>query len=172
MEPRVPLNLLPDPLDQYPTLDLSSLKSLNTDNDTFRKKYGIEMYKLIGGPKCKELLRCAYCGFPFDNFMNWLMMSVDHVVPKVAASKLKINRDIWDSILNLVFCCRICNDFNRGLKEEAKALEILPYQPKEGASPEEFLRLRQATFPRRLEDIANKRVEAQQIYLTLWSPEI
>jgi 5-methylcytosine-specific restriction endonuclease McrA len=173
MEQPVPLNSLPDPLDQYPPLNLRALKALNTDNNTFRRKggYGLGLYQQIG--QKSELLRCAYCGIPFDNFTCWLMLSVDHVVPKAAAIALGIDKNLWDSALNLIFCCRICNDFNDGLKHSKpeEVLKILPpYQPELVKQPEEFLRLRKATFPRRLEDIAAKRADAQQIYQSLWAP--
>lgn len=127
------------------------------------------MYKQIG--LRSELLYCAYCGCRFDDFSHWLRASLDHVVPKSAALELEVDKNIWDSVLNLVFCCRTCNDFNRGLKEASKALEILPYRPALGASAKEFLGLRRATFPRRLEHIADQRAKAQEIYLTLWIPK-
>lgn len=173
MEQPIPLDSLPDPLDQYPTFNLMTLKALNTDNNTFRRKggYGLGLYQHIG--QKPELLRCAYCGVLFDNFTRWLMISVDHVVPKAAAIALEVDKNLWDSVLNLIFCCRICNDFNEGLKHSKReeVLKILPpYEPELVKLPEGFLRLRKATFPRRLEYIVTKRADAQQIYQSLWVP--
>ncbi len=172
MEQQISSNSLPDPLDQYPVLDLISLKALNTATQGFRADFGHRLYQQIG--QKRELLRCAYCEFPGDDFKGWLMMSLDHVIPISAAKALEIDKNLWDSVLNLVFCCRVCNDFNRGVKSsEAEALKILPYQPESRASPEEFLRLRKATFPRRLEHIIQEREKALLIYQSpRWVPDI
>jgi hypothetical protein len=168
--------LFSDPLDQYPSSSLNHLEALRTQTNSgngFRKNYGLKLYKKL--ERRRDLLFCAYCHFSpkdlsnEDGFKHWLLMSVDHVIP-VSVAKNLVEDKIWDSVLNLVFCCRVCNDFNQGLKgSEKKALEILPpYQPELVTSQEGFLNLRKATFPNRLKYITDERTKALNIYRSDW----
>ncbi|GCE27535.1 hypothetical protein KDA_30190 [Dictyobacter alpinus] len=162
MGPQISSHLLSDPLDHYPVLDLSKLKSLNTNQKTFRESYGLELYRQTGQTGC------AYCGISFvdsnsNNFTHWLMMSVDHVVPRKTALLLSIDQNIWDSILNLVLCCRSCNDY--GNRDRQK----VPYQPEVVNSPEAFLHWRRDTFRYRFQKISEKRAHDLGTY-QFWVP--
>lgn len=155
---------LTDPLHDYLPFDLSTLKALKTDNNDARSTYALAFYRQIG--QKPELLRCAYCGLPFTIPSNWRSLSLDHVIPKVAAERLGVSKDLWDSILNLVFCCRPCNDHTAYSKNNP--LKALPYVPPTPMSPEDVLRLRLETFPLRFQHTRKRRLAAFHIASTLW----
>ncbi len=52
---------------------------------------------------------------PDDRAENWLNLSVDHVVPEYLA-KLGWPTDSVLDLINLVTCCRACNEFLNGYR--------------------------------------------------------
>ncbi|GHO63993.1 hypothetical protein KSC_028850 [Ktedonobacter sp. SOSP1-52] len=154
-----------DPLDHYLPYDLNTLKALNTDNGESRRVYSYALYCQLG--QNPELLCCAYCEFSFEDHIHWKFLSLDHVVPRNAAERLGISKDLWDSGINLVFCCRACNDYNQ--YSPKNPFKALPYIPEPGVSPKAFLRLRKDTFPHRLRHIIDSTRADQQCFNTLWA---
>ena len=103
-----------------------------------------------------RMTKCAYCGLDFfqskstSSFNSWLTMSLDHVIPKNACSRLKsTTKEAWiDDASNLVLSCMACNNsFNR-------------YSPDiitEDTTREEFLESRNQIFILRRQSIIEKR---------------
>lgn len=56
---------------------------------------------------------CVYCGLDMSaSFEAWLQLSVDHVIPhQMGKPPHAYPADLVEDIINLVTCCRACNDF-------------------------------------------------------------
>lgn len=76
---------------------------------TARHGYGRPVFAECG-------YRCVYCGFEMGGpYESWLNLSIDHVVP---AHVVKVGWPpdwVLDRI-NLVTCCRACNEFLNGFR--------------------------------------------------------
>jgi 5-methylcytosine-specific restriction endonuclease McrA len=85
--------------------------------------------------------RCAYCGFDMASpYEAWLNLSVDHVVPQHLA-KAGWPREWVLDLINLVTCCRACNEFLNGYRVP----ETTP-----PPSLDEFVDLRDRVFAEKL----------------------
>jgi hypothetical protein len=71
-----------------------------------------------------------------SNYEDWLNLSVDHVVPQYL-EKLNWNREWIQDLINLVTCCRACNEFLNGYR---MAVDHAP------AALEDFITLRDRVF--------------------------
>src|SRR5947209_5141475 len=93
------------PFDAYPSGGQILLgKPKNQAN--CRYGYGLELQLLTGQTKC------AYCQVSLiDDYYHWLLMSVDHVVPKGEALRLGVPLEYYEDFINLVLCCTGCNGF-------------------------------------------------------------
>ena len=90
---------------------------------------GLELQRLTGQSKC------VYCGMSFiDDYYHWLLMSVDHVVPRGEAKRLSVPMDYYEDMINLVLGCAGCNGFQNRF--------ALLYQMQPQWSLEEFVTLR------------------------------
>lgn len=75
-----------------------------------RRGYGLPVLK-----QCGHL--CAYCGRDLGSvYESWLDISVDHVVPVEAISRLAYPSEWVMDLANLVTACRACNEFLNGYR--------------------------------------------------------
>jgi hypothetical protein len=80
---------------------------------------------------------CAYCGRELaEPYEAWLDLSVDHVVPTETIKRLDYPSEWVENLINLVTCCRTCNEFLNGYRIQRSAPTTL----------EEFVRLRDEVF--------------------------
>ena len=76
---------------------------------TARHGYGPPVFAACG-------YHCAYCGFDMASpYESWLNLSVDHVVPQ-HLTKASWPREWVLDLINLVTCCRACNEFLNGYR--------------------------------------------------------
>ena len=91
-----------------------------SDSSNCRNGYSVPVVKYWGPV-------CAYCGKDLaESYGSWLDVSVDHVVPGCAVTKWGGEYANWiGALVNLVPCCRSCNEFLNGyrVKQEAPADE-------------------------------------------------
>lgn len=145
----------PNPFDSYPNRGRTRLGILAIDN--CRRVGGLRLYE-----KTKRSI-CAYCGLDFQcEFVYWMMMSVDHVVPISVAKSWAIPKEWYMDIINCVLCCRACNDFDN--RNDLKELS----RPRPQTF-EEFLDIRDEAFQHRFQKIAKRRKEDQDFYQSVWS---
>ena len=124
-----------EPFDSYPPPDGSRSAHLGSAN--CRHEYGLKLQQLTGQTKC------AYCGMSLIKpYEYWLMMTMDHVVPRSAAQGLP---EAWtENLHNVVLACVPCNAFCNRYRLDPDDPDLQP--PK---TFEEFLRLRDTVFERR-----------------------
>ncbi len=71
---------------------------------TARHGYGPPVFRECG-------FACAYCGLDMGaSYEMWLQISVDHVIPRSSVAR-GYPREWVEDIVNLVTCCRACNEF-------------------------------------------------------------
>jgi hypothetical protein len=64
------------PFDSYPGGGKELLGKLRGSDGTSRRGYGLDFQRRTGQSSC------AYCGSNLvENYVHWLLMSIDHVVP-------------------------------------------------------------------------------------------
>ena len=97
-----------------------------------RHGYGLAIIK----EGTKKNVNCVYCDKRLtDTYDSWLNLSIDHVIPK-SVGWYKERNDWVEDIINMVICCRACNEFlNKYKVTEAKPENI-----------EEFIKLRDEVF--------------------------
>jgi 5-methylcytosine-specific restriction endonuclease McrA len=107
----------------------------NEREGTARHGYGPPVFAACG-------YQCAYCGFDMASpYEAWLNLSVDHVVPQ-HLKKAAWPREWLLDLINLVTCCRACNEFLNGYRVTATtAPESLP----------EFVQVRDRVFVEKLQ---------------------
>ncbi len=139
------------PFDQYPT-DEAVLLKYPGDASNCRHGWGLSIQKLT------RQSRCAYCGLSLVNdYHHWLLMSVDHVIPKSEAAKLGIPPELAESLANLVLACSGCNGLGNRFaiaEEEAKSTWTTG----------DFLKLRDETFVKRKAVIAECRAKEMAFF--------
>jgi hypothetical protein len=142
-----------EPFNQYPGGGRAPLgRPKRTDN--CRYGYSLELQRRTGQT------RCAYCAVSLvDDYYHWLLLSVDHVVPRGEALRLGIPAEYTEDFFNLVLCCAGCNGFaNR---------YVVPPTP-ESALPvwglDRFLELRDRVFADRSRRIAERRAAEQAFF--------
>lgn len=118
-----------------------------------RSGYGLELQRVTGQTNC------AYCGVSLvDNYYHWLLMSVDHVVPRGEALRLGISTQYSEDFINLVLCCAGCNGFGNRYR--------LPHEPRPFWQLHEFVEIRDEAFAARFTSIMIRREAEQKFY---WS---
>jgi hypothetical protein len=101
---------------------------------TARHGYGPPVFAACG-------YQCAYCGFDMASpYEAWLNLSVDHVVPQHLARAGWPREWVLD-LINLVTCCRACNEFINAYRVQ----ELAP-----PSSLEAFVALRDRVFAEKL----------------------
>src|SRR5919198_1077276 len=74
------------------------------DATNSRHGYGLELQRRTHASSC------AYCGVSLiDDYYHWLLLQVDHVVPRSVGAMLTISTDLIDDFFNLVLACAGCN---------------------------------------------------------------
>lgn len=116
------------PFVRYPAQGRQFLGKPPPGDLTARKGYGPPVFKLLGH-------RCAYCAADLTRYESWLGISVDHVLPQ-QLTKVGWRKDWLLDRVNLVPCCRACNEFTNSYK--------VPEAPP--SSPKEFFDLRDRHF--------------------------
>jgi hypothetical protein len=75
-----------------------------------RRGYGLPVFAACG-------TACAYCDRQLgESYESWLDLSIDHVVPGETVKRLGWPREWIEDIINLVTCCRACNEFLNGYR--------------------------------------------------------
>ncbi|HEU5430888.1 MAG TPA: HNH endonuclease signature motif containing protein, partial [Thermomicrobiales bacterium] len=116
-----------------------------------RSGYGLVLQQRTGQT------RCAYCNISLiDDYYHWLLMSVDHVVPRGKAQRLGIPDQFYEDVINLVLCCVGCNGF--GNRYRCSAESSLDW------SLATFLSLRDRVFDDRSQRIALRRTAEMQLF--------
>lgn len=109
-----------NPFDTYPDNGRKLLGNVTGAN--CRHEYGLTLQRLTGQRSC------AYCDLSLvDTYEHWLMLSVDHVVPRKAGLELGIPAQWLHDYSNLLLCCSACNGFRNRYRvhSDAKAPESL-----------------------------------------------
>jgi hypothetical protein len=140
------------PFHTYPQGGQSPLgKPKNSAN--CRYGYGLELQRLTGQTNC------AYCGVSLvDDYYHWLLMSVDHVVPRGEALRLGIPAQYSEDFINLVLCCAGCNGFGNRYR--------LPHEARPYWQLHEFVAIRDEAFAARFKSITIRREAEQRVYLS------
>ena len=138
------------PFDDYPqggdTILCNKLSSANT-----RRKDGHWLVK-------RGQSSCAYCEMSLiDSYEHWLLLTVDHVIPRKEGHRLRIPRDWRESYSNIVLACSGCNGFRN-------RYEISWQEHKEFLSESEFLELRDRVFQERKALIEKARNREKHFY--------
>lgn len=140
-----------EPFASYPLQGRELLGRPRDRTGTCRTGYGLGLQRLTGQTAC------AYCGVNLvDTFEHWLLMSVDHVVPRGESLRLGIATGLYEDAINLVLCCAGCNGFGNRYHYEA--------EPQENWTLEEFLVLRDYVFADRFQRIAARRIQEEAAF--------
>jgi len=132
------------------------LRGKPRDNSNTRHGQGIELQQLT------KQSTCGYCEVSLiDDYYHWLLMSVDHVVPRSVAESLGIIPVYYEDFINLILCCSGCN----GLKNRDTVAKLgLPHEPQPSWTLEEFLSFRDQVFAVRRRRIEDRRKEEQAFF--------
>ncbi len=144
-----------NPFDAYPQGG-RDLCGKPRDNSNTRHGQGLEIQRLTGQSTC------AYCEVSLiDDYYHWLLMSVDHVIPKSVAGNLGIAPMYYEDYINLVLCCSGCN----GLKNRDTVAKLgLPHEPQSHWNLAEFVAFRDRVFMARRQRIEERRKEEQVFF--------
>ena len=131
------------PFDAYPGCGLQLL-GRPRGGDNCRHGYGLDLQRRTGQTGC------AYCGLDLvADYHRWLLLSVDHVVPRGQASLLGIPSEYAEDIINLVLCCAGCNGFGNRYRVVGA--------PRPSWSLTDFVALRDDVFDERSRTITERR---------------
>ncbi len=109
------------PFDAYPGKG-QVLLGRPKNNDNCRHGYGLDLQRRTGQTTC------GYCGLSLiDEYAHWLLLSVDHVVPRGQAVTLGIDAVYFEDVINLVLCCAGCNGFGNRYTVPLPAAERGPW---------------------------------------------
>lgn len=135
------------PFNDYPQRGRTLLGRFSC-NGNCRKQYGLRLQRLTGQTQC------AYCGQSLvDTYAHWLLLSVDHVVPRAAGVKVGIDGRYLNDYINCVLCCSGCN----GFQWPADGLTV-------PCSDEGFVALRGDVFRRKSDWLIGRREEEQDFF--------
>jgi hypothetical protein len=141
------------PFDAYPKHGRELLGRLAGANA--RREYGYKLYLGTG------IARCAYCGLSFaEDYYHWVLLCVDHVVPRSVALRLGIPDAYYEDAINMVLACAACNGFDNRFDPSLDA--------RHAWSLEEFVALRDAIFTARSERIAALRQADKAFFEQHW----
>jgi hypothetical protein len=95
-----------EPFDSFPAGGRTRLGIPKPGNASCRTGYGKSLQHLTGQTGC------AYCGVDLTtDYYRWLLLTVDHVVPRGYAETAGIPRELIEDAFNLVIACSGCNGF-------------------------------------------------------------
>lgn len=149
-----------NPFSRYPGQGRQLLGRPRGMTGACRSGYGLSLQLMTGQTAC------AYCGTSLvDTFQHWLLMSVDHVVPRGEALRLGIDISMYEDAINLVLCCAGCNGFGNRYQHPAA-----PNQTPD-LSLDAFLELRDRIFADRFARIAARRAREEALFESRpWNP--
>jgi hypothetical protein len=140
-----------EPFIRYPRQGRELLGRPRDTTGACRSGYGLGLQRLTGQTTC------AYCGLSLvDTYNHWLLLSVDHVVPRGEAMRLGVVATLYEDAINLVLCCTGCNGF--GNRYRCDAL------PRDSWTLADFLALRDHVFVDRLQRIASRRNQEEALF--------
>lgn len=140
------------PFDTYPG-EGRDLLGQPKRKDNARYGYGLELQRLTGQRTC------AYCQVSLvDDYYHWLLLSVDHVLPRGEAMRLGVPVKFCEDFVNLVLCCSACNGFGNRYTTS--------YAPRNQWDLESFIRVRDEVFVARSELIAARGKEELNFFLS------
>ncbi len=143
-----------EPFDSYPKGG-RKLLGKPKNNSNCRHGYGLELSKTTGQTSC------AYCGVSFtDDYYHWLLMTVDHVVPRMEAKRLGIPEKRYEDVTNLALACCGCNGFNNQFK--------IPEGRQKPKTLSAFYDLRDWVFEKRKFIIERRRIREKQYFKDTW----
>ncbi len=133
-----------EPFESYPAHGREPLGPPSDTTGACRSGYGLAFQRLTGQTTC------AYCGLSLvDSYEHWLLMSIDHVVPRADARRLGIPADFVEDVVNIVLCCAGCNGFGNRYRSTAT--------PRSEWTLDAFLELRDRIYAERFQAIATRR---------------
>lgn len=140
-----------EPFASYPGNGRQPLGRPRDTTGACRSGYGLGLQLLTGQTAC------AYFGLSLvDTYEHWLLMSVDHVVPRGEARRLGIAATQYEDAINLVLCCAGCNGFGNRYRCEAI--------PRPNWIIDEFVALRDHVFADRYQRVANRRAQETALF--------
>jgi hypothetical protein len=97
------------PFDSYGGGGRCLLGKPPSGNGSSRRGYGLAVFEQCGTV-------CVYCGYEMAaSYEGWLNLSIDHVIP-TWTGKLGYPAEWIADTVNLVTCCRACNEFLNGYR--------------------------------------------------------
>ena len=124
------------PFDDYPGEGYTLLPMMRGANA--RREYGHWLVQ-------QGQTSCAYCGVSLtEGYQFWLLLTVDHVIPKSECARLGIPRSFGESYSNIVLACSGCNGLDN-------RYTIGWQQPGQAWTEEEFFTLRDRVFQEKAE---------------------
>lgn len=147
-----------EPFDSFPEGGRTRLGVPRPGNASCRAGYGKALQQLTGQTAC------AYCGVDLTaDYYRWLLLTVDHVVPRGYGASAGIPREFIEDAFNLVIACSGCNGFANLYKWK-------------GETPEEwtdasFADVRDRVFVERKAAIDARREREKEVFATRpWEP--
>ena len=136
------------PFDDYPGGGYAILRTLKGSNA--RREYGHWLVE-------RGQSSCAYCKVSLvDSYENWLLLTVDHIIPAKEGRRLGIPKRWYESYNNIVLACSGCNGFrNRYQLEDER---------KDSWKESEFFALRDRVFVERSVLIEEARISEMKFY--------
>ncbi len=133
------------PFEHYPDDGLKLLPRMT--GDTARREYGLKLQRMTAQSFC------AYCETSLvDDYLHWLLLTVDHVLPVGECDRLGIPEEYRNSYSNIVLCCSGCNGFGNRYR--------IPWnQVDHDWTVEKFCQLRDKVFTDRKASILLRRTD-------------
>lgn len=146
------------PFDSFPDGGKKRLGIPKPGNASCRTGYGKSVQHLTGQTAC------AYCGVDLTtDYYRWLLLTVDHVVPRGVGTTAEIPTEFIEDAFNLVIACGGCNGFANHYKWKG---EIPPEW-----TDETFMELRDRIFQERKQAIEIRREKELALFATRpWEP--
>lgn len=94
------------PFDTYPDRGRRLLGRPKAGAGSSRTGYGLALQRMTGQSAC------AYCDIDLvGDYYRWLLLTVDHVVPRGEAVRLGMSVTLYEDATNLVVACSGCNGY-------------------------------------------------------------
>ncbi len=98
------------------------------EQNTYMTQYSGESLRGYGREAyLRDRFKCQYCGFDGRDFLGWMQLSVDHIVPRGAGGA--------DDLDNLATCCHSCNSIT-------SRMNFAPATPKDEIIRQKIQRVR------------------------------
>lgn len=105
---------------------------------------------------------CVYCGVSLvEDYPRWLLLSVDHVIPKSECARLGLPGSFCESYSNIVLACLGCNGLDNRYR-------VIGREPKQTWTEEEFFALRDKVFHEK----AERKIRFRQAEMEFFEREV